>query len=154
MTIKQTEIKGTQWTVVYVLRRLADTGELCMASNDTCIMSRELSKLASDKSENLALHWIAHVCCSWTSILGQEIPGCTWGSLPMFTGSVTQSPTLCDVDMRCAWTSMICLHKQCLCLKHVSPRLIFCHRNSIFHRLSSLLDGIGNYAVTVILTCA
>lgn len=49
---------------------------------------------------------------------------------------------------------MICLHKRCLCLKHVSPRLIFCHRNSIFHRLSSLLDGIGNYAVTVIMTCA
>jgi len=72
----------------------------------------------------------------------------------MYTRAVAQSPTLCDVNLRCAWTSIICLHKQCLCPENVSPRLIFCHRNSIFHRLSSLLEGIGNYAVTVIMTCA
>jgi len=56
------------------------TLEECLGRNDTSIISGSLSMLASYKSKNLILHWIAYHTCSWTWILGQEIPvseGCS-----------------------------------------------------------------------------
>jgi len=91
------------------------TLEACLGRNDTSIMSRSLSMLASYKSKNVILDCIADLSCARTSIIGQEIPGSESCSLAMNTSAMSQSLTLWDADLRCAWTSLICQQKLWLC---------------------------------------
>jgi len=89
--------------------------EVCLGWNDTSILSCSLSELASYKSKNLILDWIADLSCARTLIMGQEIPGSESCSLAMNIWAVSQSPTLWDGDLRCARTSMKCQQKLRLC---------------------------------------
>jgi len=61
--------------------------------------------------------------------------------------AMSQHPTLCDADQRCARTSVICQQKLWLCHKYVSQCLRFSHKYSISPSLFELPNGIGEYAV-------
>jgi len=72
------------------------TLEACLGWNDTVIMSCSLSKLASYKSKNLNLDWIADLSCIWTSIKGWEMSGSESYSLAMNTRAMSPYLTLLD----------------------------------------------------------
>jgi len=105
------KIKSALWTGLHVVQRLIVAFDTCLGWNDTCIMRCSLSKLASDKSKNVILDWIADLSCAQTSIIGQDKPSSTSCSVAVNTQRVSQSPTRGDVDLMCARTSMILLHK-------------------------------------------
>jgi len=72
--------------------------EACLTWNDASMMSCNWSKLASDRSNNLIVDWIADLSCALTSIIGQQIPGKESFSLAMSTQAVSPYPTLWDVE--------------------------------------------------------
>jgi len=82
--------------------------EVCLGRNDTSIMSRSLSMLASQISKTIILDWMVDFSCARTSIRGHEIPGRKCCSLTMNTWPMSQYPTLCEVDHKCVRTSMKC----------------------------------------------
>jgi len=121
--------------------------EACLGWNDTSIMTRSLSKLASYISKKLILDRIKDLSCAWCSIIGQENPSsesCIWAKN---TQALSELLTLWDVDQRCARTSMICQQTLRLCHKEVSQCLILWHKYSISTGPFWLPNGIGEYAV-------
>jgi len=141
-----------QYTAHYGVVHMCFSGlfvalEVGLGWNDTCTLSCSLSQLASCKSKDLVLHWIADLSCAWTSITGPAIPSSESCSLAMNTRASSQYPTLWDADLRCVQTYMICMQKLRLCHKQMSPCHIFRHRYSILPRLSILPNGMSKYAV-------
>jgi len=92
---------------------------VCLGWNDTFLMSRSLSKLASYNSKNLNLHSIADLSCARTSIMGQQLPSRASCSLAMNTGTMSQHRTVWDADLRCAQQSAIRQPKLQLCYLYV-----------------------------------
>jgi hypothetical protein len=112
--------------------------EACLGRNDTSIMSRSLSKLATYKSKNIILDWIGDCSCARTSIRGEETPGRVRCSLALNSWAVSQYLTLCNEDLVSAWTSMISQQKLQLCYNYVSQCPIFWQKYSISPRLTLL----------------
>jgi len=120
------------------------TLKACLGRNDTSIMIRSMSSLATYKSKNIILDWMVDFSCARTAIKDQELLGresCRWA---MNTWAVTQYSTLCDADLESAQTSMICQQKQHLCYKQVSQCLIFWQKYSTSPRLTWLLLWLAN----------
>jgi len=133
----QTGIHAIQW---HICRSWVVPG----GRNDTSIISRILWKFAFYKSKNISLDWMVDFSCARTSIRGQEIPGRESCSLAMKTGAMFQCPTLCDSDLECAQSSMICQQTLQLCSKYVSQWLIFWQKYSISPRLTLLPQWLAN----------
>jgi len=90
--------------VHYGLRYMHSDGffvglEMCLRCNYTSILSRNLSKLASYKSKNIILDWIADLSFAWTSIKGQENPVSESCSLAMNIQVMSQYPILQDAEL-------------------------------------------------------
>jgi len=81
--------------------------EACLGWNNSFIISRSMSRLASYKSKNDILDLMADLSYARTEIRGQIIPSCASCSLAMNTSAVSLYPTLRNADLRCARTSMI-----------------------------------------------
>jgi hypothetical protein len=68
------------------------------------------------------------------------------------TQGVSECPTLLDLDQRCVWTTMLFLLKLWLRNQYMNPCLIFLHWNWTCCRLCWFWNGIGHYAVMVMMT--
>ena len=101
---------------------------------------------ASYKSKNIILDWIADLSCARSSIIAQEIPVSESCSLAMNTWVLSQSLTLWDVDLMCAWTSIVSRQTLRLCYKYLSPCPIFWPNYRLSPRLTVLPNGMGKYA--------